>query len=43
MASLSTCYLELVVWDGNLVKSTKRHLMQLRMKLDNLKEAMSKN
>ena len=26
-----------------LVRTLKRHLMQLRMKLDNLKEAMSKN
>ena len=28
MASLSSCYLELVVWDGNLVKSYLKNLVK---------------
>ena len=30
MASLSTCHLELVVWDGNLVKSNSASSMPAR-------------
>ena len=28
MASLSTCHLELVVWDGNLIKSTCSYVIK---------------
>ena len=27
MASLSTCHLELVVWDGNLVKAINQYIL----------------